>query len=215
MSTRGVTGFVADGKWFLSYNHSDSYPEWLGMRVLEFCKQVEDWNALRENVLSVTLVDENVSPTPEEIDLYMGYYANPNERILGYKREYVDWYWLLHSLQGEGLLYEVEKGNLKHMTDYHGFLANSLLCEWGYVIDLDDMTLKVYKGFQETPPVNTPLPPDISPDYFYESCVGVTKYYPCKMLYAYSLYNLPKFMLGVTNKFKEEYHKEHPTSTNI
>ncbi len=35
MSTRGVFGYRQHGKDFLHYNHSDSYPENLGMRVLE------------------------------------------------------------------------------------------------------------------------------------------------------------------------------------
>ena len=31
--------------------------------------------------------------------------------------------------------------------DYADFLTNSLMCEWGYVINLDDGILEVYKGF--------------------------------------------------------------------
>ena len=40
MGTRGVTGFVADGKWYVTYNHFDSYPEYLGMQVLNFAKKL-------------------------------------------------------------------------------------------------------------------------------------------------------------------------------
>ncbi|HCW06352.1 MAG TPA: hypothetical protein DGG95_03190 [Cytophagales bacterium] len=35
------------------------------------------------------------------------------------------------------------------------------------------------------------------------------RYYPCKELYAYSLYALPEFMLGVTNEFKKRYCEEN------
>ena len=80
MGTRGLTGFIADGKWFVTYNHSDSYPEYLGMKVLEFCKQVEDWDALRENVLALTLVSEyeDAPPTDEEMEEPKGPTAGQN-----------------------------------------------------------------------------------------------------------------------------------------
>ena len=41
MGTRGVTGYKSDGKWFVAYNHWDSYPAALGMDVLSFCKQTQ------------------------------------------------------------------------------------------------------------------------------------------------------------------------------
>ncbi len=211
MSTRGLTGFIADGKWYAMYNHGDSYPEWLGMRVLEFCKQVQDWDALKENVLSVELVSNEIDPTREQVELYEGYHYNPNEAILGHeKQESPDWYWLLRSLQGEGILYEIEKGNLKHIIDNHRFIGDSLFCEWAYIIDLDEMELKVYKGFNEEEYPDTPLPDDIPSDF---KCDMEEKFYPCKMLYAYSLYKLPEFMLGVTNEFKKQYREEHQTLT--
>ncbi len=223
MSTRGLTGFIADGKWYAMYNHGDSYPEWLGMRVLEFCKQVEDWNALKENVKELTLVNDDQKPTIEEAELYKCYHENPNETVLGHKKqEITDWYWLLHSLQGEGILYEINKGNLKHLIDDHDFIEDSLFCEWAYIIDLDEMELKVYKGFNTEEYPDTPLPDDVKASS-YEVSEGYTireiggkethhpetHYYPCRMLYAYSLYKLPKFMLGVTNEFKKQYREEH------
>ena len=70
MSTRGATGFIADGKWYVTYNHSDSYPEWLGMRVLEFCKTEVFWNKVKENVKKVILVNEDAKPTKKEIKAY-------------------------------------------------------------------------------------------------------------------------------------------------
>jgi len=196
MGTRGVTGFVADENWYVTYNHFDSYPECLGMRVLEFCKQVKDWDSLRENVKNLTLVNESDEPTEKQMKKYIGYYHNPNAD----KNLIKDWYWLLNDLQGEPILYEVENGNVKHMIDSHRFLADSLFCEWAYVIDLDEMKLRVYKGFQKNhPDEKTILPKDV----FREKLTD--DYFPVKMLYAYSLYKLPEFMLGVTNKFKEEY----------
>jgi hypothetical protein len=215
MSTRGATGFVANGKWFVSYNHSDSYPEYLGMRVLEFCKKTKDWDEVKKNVLKVRLVTGNRKPSQKNIVDYLRYYGNPNAD----KDIVVDWYWLLHSLQGEGILYEIANGNLKHMVDDHLFLADNLFCEWAYIVDLDEMKLYVYKGLNEEFCPDTPLPSDIAKEAYKKSegytitelnsgkkiHYPETHYYPVKMLYAYDLYNLPEFILGVSNKFKEKY----------
>ena len=37
MSTRGLYGIRKNGVDKCTYNHSDSYPSWLGRKVLEFC----------------------------------------------------------------------------------------------------------------------------------------------------------------------------------
>lgn len=198
MGTRGVTGFVADGKWYVTYNHFDSYPEYLGMLVLEFCKGGWDWEAVKENVRKVKLVGDRDVPTEEEIYHY-ACFSNLDVST----RSLTDWYCLLRNLQGVNILYAIARDDVEHMIDNHKFMADSLFCEWGYIIDLDDMTLKVYKGFNEKLINDTPLPPDVF------SGVEEEGYYPVKMLHAYSLNRLPKFMLGVTNKFKEEYALTH------
>ncbi len=50
------------------------------------------------------------------------------------------------------------QGNLKafnygvrHIIDSQDFIQDSLFCEWGYVINLDDRTVEVYTGFQKHP----------------------------------------------------------------
>lgn len=219
MSTRGATGFVANGKWYVTYNHSDSYPEWLGMRVLEFCKTIGDWNTVKANVEKVELVDghdDNAIPTPEQIELYVGYSMTHSHYGVVIDKGTLDcWYNLLRQLQGERILYEIAVGNVRHMIDSHMFLADSLFCEWAYIIDFDDHTLKVYKGKNEKIYPDTPLPPDIDPkindNERWKDSNGFG-YYPCKMLYAYDLERLPEFMLGVTNEFKKEYRLERMES---
>ena len=211
MSTRGLTGFIADGKWYAMYNHSDSYPEWLGQRVVEWAKTVKDWGAVKKNVKRVVLVNDDKKPTKAQIAQCKKYYYNSNVDLLGHEEEEKpDWYWLLHTLQGVGILDEVAKGNIHYMIDGHEFIADSLFCEWAYIFDLDEKVLRVYKGCQQKPvSLMTVLPKDVGfdfdPDVF--KSIG-EKYYPCKELYAYSFDNLPEFMLGVTNEFKKEYRKE-------
>lgn len=198
MSTRGVVGFVADGVWKVTYNHGDSYPEWLGMRVLEFCKSITDWDKVKENVRKVVLVDSR-SVASEELQKRYTKFCN-----LGVSLQKADeWYCLLREAQGEKGLYAIANGELEHMIDSHEFMADSLFCEWGYVVDLDKMVLRVYKS-ADAPQVTNVLPPDIPHNNRYiDNCKEA--WYPIKMLYAYDLFNLPKFMLGVTNEFKNQY----------
>lgn len=212
MSTRGAVGFVADGKWYVMYNHMDSYPSELGMTVLEFCKSIENWDSLKDRVRKVELVNEDDKPTQEQLDLYAGYALTS---ILGVSLnggELDNWYNLLRQLHNGRILYEIANGNVVHMTDDHTFLADSGFCEWAYVIDLDEMTLNVYKGFNNKKYTDTPLPPDIDPTIngtqrWNEP--GYEDVYPVKMLYAYNLNRLPEFILGVTNEFKREYRLTH------
>lgn len=38
-----------------------------------------------------------------------------------------------------------------NLADDHLFAADSLFCEWAYVINLDNSTLEIYKGFNKAP----------------------------------------------------------------
>jgi hypothetical protein len=206
MSTRGAVGFVANGKWYVTYNHSDSYPEYLGMHVLNFCKVVTDWEYLKTMVEKVTLVDSHSLPSQDLIDKYYVY----SDTSVG-NQNVDDWYCLLRSLQGDKILYEIALGNVEHMIDSHMFLADSVFCEWAYIIDLDEDVLRVYKGCDGGPFLDSTLPPDIDKakydQWTFENINQ--KCYPVKELYAYSLDNLPEFMLGVTNEFKKQYREQH------
>lgn len=194
MSTRGATGFIANGKWYVTYNHGDSYPSYLGMRVLEFCKTIKDFQALKERVKELTLVNSDTRPSGKEINACKKY-----ADLSVSTQSLSDWYCLLRNVQGAEGLYEIASGDLKYMIDSVLFLADGLFCEWAYIIDLDNLTLKTYKGFQKKEPVGTPLP----------DCIKTSDcndgYYPVKMLYEYNLDKLPEFVLGVTNEFKKAY----------
>jgi hypothetical protein len=212
MSTRGAIGFVANGKWYVTYNHSDSYPSELGMNVLEFCKSVTDWNGLKERVTHITLVDENSPVPPDLLEKYSCYGVTHfcGVSVNGGRED--DWYNLLRDLRHGRILYEIYVGNVEHMLDNHMFLAESLFCEWAYIIDLDEMVLHVYKGLNEVCQKETPLPPDIDPTKNGFDRWGKQEgdeFYPVKLLYDYSLTKLPEFMLGVTNAFKKQYREEH------
>lgn len=71
-------------------------------------------------------------------------WSNPiiKERVANVKL--VHWYSLLYSLPGVGILNQVIRGKVKHMTDDGNFLVDEVFCEWAYIINLDEETLEVW-----------------------------------------------------------------------
>jgi hypothetical protein len=123
MSTRGAWGFVRHDGELLSYNHSDSYPEYLGVNLLGWLKEVEI-GALGPRVDQIALVrsGDRCPDDPEK-----------------------DWYSVLPQGDPEASL------RLGVMSDDRLFPGDSLFCEWAYVINLDTGFFEVYKGFQAEP----------------------------------------------------------------
>lgn len=143
MSTRGCIGFRKDGKDVLQYNHSDSYPDWLGRRMLEYLT-THTPDQMAEVAARVKVVTEDYAPTAEEIE------AHAESLNLDVNAQSADAaYCLLREAQGDLAYYDDPRHTL--WMDYAGFMADSLFCEWAYVINLDEGTLEVYKGFNQDP----------------------------------------------------------------
>lgn len=90
MGTRGLYGFHKNGIDKLTYNHLDSYPDWLGKKIVEFCKCAgrDGMNSLFDHI---ELVSEDAKPTQKQIEYCM-------EHDLAV---YADgWYWTLRPNQG-------------------------------------------------------------------------------------------------------------------
>lgn len=141
MSTRGLFGFVINGEVKAGYNHSDSYPSWLGANAVGAIKSGE---LDRDKIASIVMVDEATPATAEQVASFTQYSnTNVGSGITG------DWYVLLRELQGDWL--GVQKAG--YMIDSYDFAGDSLFCEWGYLINMDSLTLEVYKGFNKNEPV--------------------------------------------------------------
>jgi len=161
MSTRGTIGFVVNKEAKLCYNHSDSYPSWMGVHTLGFLREFlkeNDVSELRRQAGEIRVVSDEGSPaTPEEIARLRPYsnfhvhsysVSGPPGGVL--PTENVAWYMLLRETQGDWKLI-LEVGL---MEDGSSFPLDSLFCEWAYVIDLDASTpqVEIYEGFQEKLP---------------------------------------------------------------
>ena len=135
MGTRGAYGFRKDGKLKVTYNHFDSYPDWLGASIAEFIKSTS-YDEIVEIYDRLVMVDEMSKPTAEQIEACKGY---TNLHVGNANSE--DWYCLLRESQGDLSAYKGDDA-LIYMIDNASFLDDTLFCEYAYIIDLDDGTLE-------------------------------------------------------------------------
>jgi hypothetical protein len=72
MGTLGLFGFVYKGKYYLAYNHFDSYPSGLGIYLINELisaiknNQLGNWIKMLENIKVIYELD-NIVPTEEDI----------------------------------------------------------------------------------------------------------------------------------------------------
>lgn len=177
MGTRGTWGFIHDGEQKLTYNHFDSYPTGLG-NALVTALRGRDLEELTRQVDALKVIPEDAPrPTEDELTRYGDF------RDSGVSGG-ADWYALLRHTQGD-LDLTLAAGAI---IDGSTFPADSLFCEWVYVINLDEGMLEVFEGFQDKPHqkgrfADMPREEDLSE--------GGT-YYPVAMVAAYSLRELPE-----------------------
>jgi hypothetical protein len=144
MGTRGAYGFRVEGVDKLTYNHWDSYPSGLGLKMVDALKGVTD-EALLRTAVNLHMVTVDSAPDAETIERYRGVSLDTG---VGEGRE-DSWYCLLRGFQGEPEY--MLSGTQGHAIDSASFLADSLFCEWAYIVNMDTRQLEVYKGFNKNP----------------------------------------------------------------
>ncbi len=144
MSTRGAIGFRINGVDKITYNHSDSYPSGLGVKMFDFIN-----STVLDEIISIAkrivLVDSAKKVTSAQLNHINKIERETGEKIINLtvgERSEAEWYCVLRNVQGELEVYK--KSNLKYMVDNAGFLHDSLFCEWAYIINCDEKTLEVY-----------------------------------------------------------------------
>lgn len=206
MGTRGTLGVRIDGEDKLCYNQFDCYPDGLGFDALADIKSMlKDWglHKMITQARKLTLVDNNVPPTPEQIKE-----LSPFTDLGVSNQSTDDWYCVLRDLQGR-LCDHLTVG---YMLGNNDFINESLFCEWGYILNLDDNVMEVYQGFQEKPHdmgryadnrssdflEREERNKELSPDDWTNK-----NWYPCALIATFSLDNLPteqEFMITI-NRF--------------
>ena len=177
MGTRGCYGFFKNGENKLTYNHFDSYFSGLGKDIMEFCQKT-NIKELNEMFNKIIMVDESDTPTQEQINECKQY----ADLTVG-EQKVEDWYCLLRDTQGN---LDVYKKDLRYMIDNKEFMANSLFCEYAYIINLDTNELEIYVGFNKVPQ-NNRYSQFVVKDEFDDR-----GYVECKLIKTYSLVDFPK-----------------------
>lgn len=166
MGTRHLTAVIYKNEVKVAqYGQWDGYPEGQGQNVLKFTKE-EDLEKFKEQLEKISFF------TKEEIE-ELNKKSDPFEG-----REY------LSRNTGSDILYEIQKGNVDKLVNSINFAADSLFCEWAYVIDLDNNFLEVYKGFNKSEL-------DESERFYYLSEKSEDGYQPVKLNVKFDISKLP------------------------
>lgn len=179
MSTRGLWGIRKDEEDLLTYNHSDSYPEWLGGKICSFVREMSD-EEMEKLVSILKPVSEDTPANPEDIQICKELEI-ADFTINGGKE--TDYYCLLRKTQGNFAFYEnLVKNPPSFMKEKklpfiksNSFIVDSLYCEYAYILNLDKRCLEFWVGFQTKP--------DPKNRYGTEEWNG---YFPCKQFEAFS-----------------------------
>lgn len=168
MGTRGLTAVILDGEIKIAqYGQWDHYPDGQGVRALTFCRDVLADDAKREafivNVRRCRFTTDADIDEAEEwcksIGIHDGWMDMAqskkwHERFPLWTRD--------HGAKILSLVAEHGGDGPIVLRNSWSFGADSLFCEWAYVVDLTAGTLEVYKGFNKGESVGrfASLPPD-------------------------------------------------------
>lgn len=156
MGTRHLIAVVRNGEYKIAqYGQWDGYPDGQGLTVLNFLKTCD----IETFVKAVDNCTEATDDYIEKVD------ADPNwpENFPHFSRN-----------TGADILQQVyDAGGLPLVLNVE-FAADSLFCEWAYVIDLDDLVLEVYQGFNQRKPEGRFA--DMEPDGEYQAVTLETSF---------------------------------------
>lgn len=185
MGTRNLTLVIKDKEPKIAqYGQWDGYPSGQGRAILDFISQKGNLDKLESSLSKVRFLDYD-GIDKEFIDNYNSlapkWSSDPDNRTAEQKN-----WWDNYMTRDLGGSIMEKVANSQDETILLGnkisFAADSLFCEWAYVIDFDKKTFEVYKGFNRSPLEEG--------DRFY-SMKKEGEYEPVKMVREYDLRNLP------------------------
>jgi hypothetical protein len=204
MGTRHLIAVKQDGKYKIAqYGQWDGYPEGQGVNVLRFLRGVK-LDAFKKAVSECSfLTSDEIDATYTGMDIFADKYGciSCDEADLHAKK-----YPELSRDTGAGILSLVLNNGKRKLKNSIDFAADSLFCEWAYVINLDTNTFEVYEGFNQTPL------PDDEPFYFLQEQSHIERrkddqYYPVRIIASWVLDELPSdkdFIAGLNLESDEE-----------
>lgn len=170
------------------YGQWDGYPEALGASILNFLHNI-NLDMFRSRIDNVSFLNQ------EDFDEINKHIESAREIIPKY--EWQKMYPELSRDTGGDILSMImfkDKTKLKNSIE---FAADSVFCEWAYVIDLDKNVFEVYRGFNEKP-LN-----ENERFYFLEE-KAKGKYHPVVFVKSYKLDELPDEKIFISDFTDEE-----------
>lgn len=185
MGTRNLTMVIANGKTKVAqYGQWDGYPEGQGKTALETLKQIIHLGQLRQfktKIDNLKWVSKKDAKKVDEDENWTTNYPYLS-RDCGAQILSAIHFGKIKISDGIGKKKEV-KIKIIGLGNQEEFAADSLFCEWAYVIDLDKGTFEVYKGFNKVALTEV--------DRFYSLQDINEEYKPIKLLTSYSIDKLP------------------------
>ena len=171
MGTRYLTIVFDAGEYRVAqYGQWDGYPEGAGVSILRFLRDEMDEFLFRIRLSRFNFVNEN-NDIAKRIDKAfengIGSYCFPE-----FSRD-----------TGCDTLPMIQNGmtTTRYLSNRIDFAAESLFCEWAYVVDFNHRTFEVFQGFNKTPLEENErfyfLNDKINP----EACFSGEKYYQVKL----------------------------------
>ena len=146
MGTRNMTMVYSKGSPKIAqYGQWDGYLEGVGMEVLTQLRRI-DINDFRKKVDCLTeLRDSEIEEYLKSLETKCG--PSSEAQTLRLKIEFPQ----ISRDCGANILTLVAEGFVNRVKLSTDFAADSLYCEYCYVIDLDKETFEIYRGFNKTP----------------------------------------------------------------
>lgn len=180
MGTRNLTCVVVGREYKIAqYGQWDGYPSGQGLTALSFLRSMD------KNIFLTKLADLKFL-TDEQVEI-INTELRTDSSLMGEGGKYG------HLSRDRGakildIVYSAATGSIA-LVDSTSFAADSLFCEYAYVVDLDKNTFEVFKGFNETPLAEGERFSFIDGKADKEH--RTSKYTPVKLLHVFSLAALP------------------------
>lgn len=183
MGTRNLTAVYIDGEYKVAqYGQWDGYPEGQGLTVLHFLRDEMDEDVFKRAVRNSTYI------TPKKLKkLWEKYGADKDGFILSIDADRMKMKHPEFSRDtGAEILSLIQsKPDGMKLNDNIGFAADSLFCEWAWVIDFDAGTFEAFEGFNRNGPLEE------GERFFFLNPLAEDGYYPVKKVAEWSLDGLP------------------------
>lgn len=181
MGTRNLTLVKQNNETKIAqYGQWDGYPSGQGVTILDFLQNNNEDNYFdfRERVSKLNWITDEQS---KEIDK---------------DKNWTSHYPYLSRNAGGEILNMIMNSDIIGLVNSEEFAADSLFCEWAYVIDLDKNTFEVYQGFNKKPI-------DKTERFFYLTEKCDNNYYPVRFIKEFDINNLPT-KTDFINYFRED-----------